>query len=416
MKASLLDKIRIYADYHKIINCLADKEHNIDTEIKRLRVLGCHNTIEDLIPSLERCSKELRALKEDVRTEYNSLEAIIDLVNEHENKARNILHNNTVYEKIREICYEVMKKVSAAEIGKSHMSSKLLEWLDGFVKKSRRAMSKGVGRHIDDLGNLILKSPPEVLDFPVFSEFIPIAATIGMTSLGAEGTAYGKRHSAKNEWGSVEAGVIKAGYYGKSESSFLDLEAAAGAYAHLISVSGKAKAGDDQLGASLNVSGSVGNAELNGKAEFSIDEDGLNANVGGKAMVSAAEGKASGTISVFGVDITLSANGYAGALGVEGKAGIDDGKFVLKGGAAAGVGGSLGIEIGLNEEGKASLNELVNDFTDFAQDIGEDISNAIDDAKEAASDTLDSAKEIASDAINGAKKKATGVIKWISNL
>ena len=53
----------------------------------------------------------------------------------------------------------------------------------------------------------------------------------------------------------------------------------------------------------------------------------------------------------------------AGAAGVEGEAGIKDGSFVLKGGAAAGIGGSLGIEIGLSDEAQEAIGEVLDFFT-----------------------------------------------------
>jgi len=78
---------------------------------------------------------------------------------------------------------------------------------------------------------------------------------------------------------------------------------------------------------------------------------GVNANVKGEAMVAAVEGEAKGTINILGLEITGKVGGYAGAVGVEGKVGIEDNKFVLEGGAAALIGGSAGIEIGFNDEG-----------------------------------------------------------------
>ena len=57
------------------------------------------------------------------------------------------------------------------------------------------------------------------------------------------------------------------------------------------------------------------------------------------------------TINILGLEITGKVGGYAGAVGVEGKVGIEDNKFVLEGGAAALIGGSAGIEIGFNDEG-----------------------------------------------------------------
>ena len=76
-------------------------------------------------------------------------------------------------------------------------------------------------------------------------------------------------------------------------------------------------------------------------------------------MVAAAEGKVSGTINILGLEIKGSLGGYAGALGAEGKIGIEDGNFVCKGGAAAVIGGSVGLEIGLNDEGWSNFVDFI---------------------------------------------------------
>ena len=109
--------------------------------------------------------------------------------------------------------------------------------------------------------------------------------------------------------------------------------------------------GDDMLGLEGKLEGAIGSGEAGIAGKFSISEDGVNANVEGKAMVAAVEGKASGTINILGIEITGKASGYAGAAGVEGTIGIKDNKFVLEGGGAALIGGSVGVEIGINEEG-----------------------------------------------------------------
>ena len=68
-------------------------------------------------------------------------------------------------------------------------------------------------------------------------------------------------------------------------------------------------------------------------------------------MVSAVEGEVSGTINILGIEITGKLGGYAGAVGVEGKIGLEDNKFVRRTGAAALLEVSGEVEVGFNDEG-----------------------------------------------------------------
>lgn len=133
----------------------------------------------------------------------------------------------------------------------------------------------------------------------------------------------------------------------------------AGAHVSASIAKGDAKAGlgNDMLGTEIKADGSLGNATTEAKGVFSFGDNGVNANIKGKAMVSAAEGKASASINLLGMEITGNIGGYAGAAGVEGKLGIEDGKFIMEGGVAALLGLSFGVEIGLNEGG---WNNVVN--------------------------------------------------------
>ncbi len=143
----------------------------------------------------------------------------------------------------------------------------------------------------------------------------------------------------------------------KTTTEFLNAELSAGVDVSIFSTDGEAGVGNDMLGAEVEGEGSLGNAELSGKGEFSVGRKegekgiGIELNAKGKAMVSAAEGEVKGTINILGIEITGTLGGYAGAVGVEGEIGVDDGKFKLKGGAAALFGGSVGVEIGFNETG-----------------------------------------------------------------
>jgi hypothetical protein len=150
----------------------------------------------------------------------------------------------------------------------------------------------------------------------------------------------------------------------KDSFEVLDAELGIGIAASAVSVDGKVKSGDDLLGSELSGEIDVLAADAEGKGKLSIGEDGVNAYAKGKLMVSAVEGKGSTTINFLGFKITGSATGYAGALGVEGKAGLEDGEFTLEGGVAAALGFSLGISVGLNDTGKENVNKFV-DFITF---------------------------------------------------
>ncbi len=149
------------------------------------------------------------------------------------------------------------------------------------------------------------------------------------------------------------------------KDTFMNMEVAAGVSASALSADAKGEVGDDMLGLEGKAEADIGKAELKGKGQFSVGEDGVNAYAEGSAIVTAAEGKAEGTINILGFEITGTAKGYAGAAGVEGKAGVKDGKFVLEGGAAALIGGAVGIEIGLNEGAKDFYTKDLPKFVDF---------------------------------------------------
>ena len=151
----------------------------------------------------------------------------------------------------------------------------------------------------------------------------------------------------------------------KTVTEYINAEIGASASASAIAADGEAGVGDDMLGLECKATGSVGSAKAEAKGKFSIKEDGINAYAKGEAMVSAAEGEVKGTINILGIEITGKVGGYAGALGVEGKAGIEKNKFVLRGGAAAVLGVSGGVEIGFNEEGWNNFTDSADDFVDF---------------------------------------------------
>lgn len=187
---------------------------------------------------------------------------------------------------------------------------------------------------------------------------------------------------AQNEWGyagvnaylgkgeavaNADAGIMKTTkkeyqngkWVEKSRTDFITAEAGASASVSALAGDAEAGLGSDMLGVEGKAEGTVGTAKAEAKGKFSVGEDGVNANVKGEAMVAAVEGEASGTINILGLEITGKVGGYAGAVGVEGKVGIEDNKFVLEGGAAALIGGSAGIEIGFNDEGWDNFVDFV---------------------------------------------------------
>lgn len=129
--------------------------------------------------------------------------------------------------------------------------------------------------------------------------------------------------------------------------------------AALFATDAHAGVGNDMLGLDLDGEMGLGVLKLGAGGKVSFDEEGLNVNAEAKALVTAAEGKVSGTFNILGLEIKGTAKGYAGALGVEAKAGIEDNKLVLEGGAAALLGGSVGVEIGFNDEGWDNFVDFV---------------------------------------------------------
>lgn len=157
-----------------------------------------------------------------------------------------------------------------------------------------------------------------------------------------------------------------------TETVFVKAEAGAGASVSAVAVDGEAGVGTDMLGAEIEAEGSAGNAKAEAKGEFSISDEGIDANIQGEAMVSAVEGEVKGTINILGIEITGKIGGHAGALGVGGKAGIVNNKFVLEGEVAALLGVSGGVEIGFNDEGWDNFTEGVEKgWNDFTEGVGD---------------------------------------------
>ena len=168
---------------------------------------------------------------------------------------------------------------------------------------------------------------------------------------------------AKADFSFMESGVKKKYVDGKwtekETTEFINAEIGAGAGVSALAFDANAGVGSDMLGTNVKAEGGIGNAKVEAKGKFSVGDDGVNANVSGKAMVSAAEGKASLSVNILGLEIKGKVGGYAGAIGVEGKAGIENGKFVAEGGAAALLGLSAGVEVGFNDEGWSNFLDFI---------------------------------------------------------
>ena len=185
----------------------------------------------------------------------------------------------------------------------------------------------------------------------------------------------GKAHAeAQNEWGYGEANA----YVGKADASadfgfltadddgkFTFIKAAAGANVEALGGDVKLGLGSDILGMTAQAEGAVGVARAGFDGEFSIEEDGsFNAYGKVEAIAAAAKGEIKGTINIGGIEITKTMGGYAKAVGLEGKIGVVDNKFVMKGGGALGIGRSVGYEIGLNDAGKEYLKKYCENLID----------------------------------------------------
>lgn len=216
----------------------------------------------------------------------------------------------------------------------------------------------------DSFHTLSAKTSAEWLGYELSDENPRVTAWVAKASAEVQsewGYAEGNMYFGKVEGSAnVDAGFMKTekteeyinGEWGEKESTtFFNVEVEIGTSFSALSGDVKSGIGNDMLGIENQAEVSIGNADAGVKGEFSVGEDGVNAYVKGEAIVSAVEGKVERTFNIFGLEITGKAQGYAGAVGVEGKIGIEDNKFVLEGGVAAIMGISGGIEIGFNDEG-----------------------------------------------------------------
>lgn len=200
----------------------------------------------------------------------------------------------------------------------------------------------------------------------------------------------------------------------KETMEFISIGAEVGASVQVLGAEGSLNIGDDMAGFGISGEGGIGVAEAKGEIGMKIDDDGkVIAKAEGKAMVAAAQGKAEATFSIFGLDIKISAGGYAGAIGAEGEIGFENGKFKMEGGVAAILGFSLGIEIGFNDAGWENFKETVSDAVeavgDFVSDTVETVGDFVNDAVNAVGDFFSDVGETIAD---GAKSFWNAITSW----
>ena len=108
--------------------------------------------------------------------------------------------------------------------------------------------------------------------------------------------------------------------------------------------------GNSNLGATTRASGSVVGAQASGGARISVGEHGANVYADGRVMAYLARGNVSQSINLGPIRIGGSLYGYAGAAGVSGIIGVQDGQFRIGGTGALGVGGGGSFSVGLNTD------------------------------------------------------------------
>lgn len=131
------------------------------------------------------------------------------------------------------------------------------------------------------------------------------------------------------------------------EVTYTGVKAEVGASVSGLKVDAEGQLGDSDLGLTGSAGFALATASASAGASLRIDgEKGPEAYVSAKAGVAAARGHVTGGFNIFGLNISATAEGQAGALGAEAIAGYIDGRVKAKVGAAVLFGGSLEISIG----------------------------------------------------------------------
>jgi hypothetical protein len=188
---------------------------------------------------------------------------------------------------------------------------------------------------------------------------------------------------------------------GKVTGAGVGVSAKAGASA--VDMSGTIYAFDKEnnvgnLSASAEVSALK--AEASGDAAFGIIDGKPQFGAEGEAGAYLIDASASGEAKFLGVGIKGTVSGKVGA-GIEGSVGYQDGKLSLYGGAAALIGGGVGVEV--------DVNDLITDFDTYSGIVagwGEDVGNAASSAWDSTSQAASNAWNATSGAVSGAASSA----------
>lgn len=325
-----------------------------------------NETANKISKKLEHCESSLIAFQtffDDIYTEYSKL-------NEFKNNIKST--NEFSSAQINEYLSKFIKGMFFSQ---AFLNPSIFNLL--FIPNFTNIIVSGIpiGKTIYSLSELAgsnSSTNADWLGFEMSEEQPGVKAWLGKASsefeseIGSgEVNAYLGKVEAKTEFGfdfmdSKIKNKYKNGEWSPNETeSYLNAKIGASAQMSVAAADASGSVGSDMLGVETKADGSLGNAGAEAKGEISIGEEGVDAYAKAKAMVSAAEGEVEGTVNILGLEITGKVGGYAGALGAEGKVGIEGNKFVLEGGAAALIGGSAGIEIGFNEEGWDNFVDFV---------------------------------------------------------
>lgn len=198
----------------------------------------------------------------------------------------------------------------------------------------------------------------------------PLGQSEGVLSVGKVSADYDADFNIFG-WGN-KSEEKKDGTIDTEESTdFISLNFGGGVTGSVLNYEQTSETGSDMLGLKGETNVDVLSAEADARVKVSVGTEGVDAYASGSLMASGASADQSVTFSVLGLDVKVTGTAYAGAVGVEGKAGIDDNKFVLQGGAAAGLGASATVEVGLNEAGVGYVIEDFNNKVEIVKAVAD---------------------------------------------